>query len=178
MAHSPAPSRLRVQRPQRAKTVNELMSEHHATVRWRRDGAEFREANYSRAHAWEFDGGARVPAAAAPALVAAPWTDPAGVDPQEAYVVALASSHMLWFLYVAAAHGFIVDSYEDAAVGHLAGSAPKQPVVADVTLRPRIVFDRVRPPSVEQVAALHREAHERCFLANSVKTAIRVEPAR
>lgn len=153
------------------------MSEHTATVRWRRDGAQFRDASYSRAHLWEFDGGARLAASAAPALVAAPWSDPAAVDPQEAYVAALASSHMLWFLYVAAAHGFVVDSYEDAAAGHLVGDAPSQPVIAEVTLRPRIVFDRAHPATPEQIADLHREANERCFLANSVKTLIRVERA-
>ena len=56
-------------------------------------------------------------ASASPSVVRAPWSDPAGVDPEEAFVAAIASCHMLWFLSLAAEQGFVVDSYDDEAIG-------------------------------------------------------------
>ena len=151
------------------------MSEHVATVHWRRGTATFAKGKYSRAHTWQFDGGVNVPASASPDVVPAPWSDANAVDPEEAYVAALSSCHMLWFLSLAAAQGFIVDSYEDHAVGHMREITPNRPVIAEVILRPAIAFDPEHAATREQVDALHHAAHERCFLANSVKTEIRVE---
>ena len=152
------------------------MSEHHAVVHWQRGNAEFARGRYSRAHEWRFDGGAVVPASASPAVVRAPWSDPAGVDPEEAFVAAIASCHMLWFLSLAADGGFIVESYEDEAIGSMGRLANGHEAVVDVVLRPRIVFAGERPPGPTEIAALHETAHERCFIANSVKSAIRIEP--
>jgi organic hydroperoxide reductase OsmC/OhrA len=152
------------------------MTEHFATVSWRRGADTFSRGHYSRRHQWRFDGGAEVDASASPHVVPAPWSDPGGVDPEEAYVAALSSCHMLWFLSLAAAQGFVVDSYEDAAVGHMRELAPQRVSIAEVVLRPRIAFDPEHAATREQVDALHHDAHERCFLANSVKTEIRVEP--
>jgi len=151
------------------------MTEHFATVTWQRGDDDFRRGRYSRRHRWRFDGGAEVAASASPHVVPAPWSDPAGVDPEEAYVAALSSCHMLWFLSLAAAQGFVVDSYEDAAVGHMRETAPQRVIIAQVVLRPRIAFDPAHPATPQQVEALHHAAHERCFLANSVKTEIRIE---
>jgi organic hydroperoxide reductase OsmC/OhrA len=152
------------------------MSEHKATVHWRRGTAEFAKGKYSRGHTWHFDGGVNVPASASPDVVPTPWSIAEAVDPEEAYVAALSSCHMLWFLSLAAAEGFIVDSYEDEAIGHMREIAPKRLAVAEVVLRPYIVFDLDHAATHEQVEALHHAAHEKCFLANSVKTKIRVEP--
>jgi len=151
------------------------VSKHVATVHWRRGAAAFAKGKYSRAHTWHFDGGVNVPASASPDVVPAPWSDANAVDPEEAYVASLSSCHMLWFLSLAAAQGFIVDSYEDEAIGHMREIAPQRPIVAEVVLRPHIVFDPQHAATREQVDALHHAAHERCFLANSVKTKIRVE---
>ena len=150
------------------------MSEHTATVHWRRGTAAFAHSKYSRAHTWHFDGGVNVPASASPDIVPAPWSDPHAVDPEEAYVAALSSCHMLWFLSLAAVKGFVVDSYEDQAIGHM-GEIGHRQFVAEVVLRPHVVFDPAHAASREQVEALHRDAHDKCFLANSVKTKIRVE---
>lgn len=151
------------------------MSEHHAVVHWQRGNAEFARGRYSRAHEWRFDGGAVVPASASPAVVRAPWSDPAGVDPEEAFVAAIASCHMLWFLSLAADRGFLVESYEDEAIGSMGRLANGHEAVVDVVLRPRIAFARERGPDATEIAALHEAAHEHCFIANSVKSAIRIE---
>jgi organic hydroperoxide reductase OsmC/OhrA len=152
------------------------MSEHTATVHWQRGVQDFAKGHYSRAHEWRFDGGARVPASASPSVVRAPWSDPAGVDPEEAFVAAIASCHMLWFLSLAVERGFVVDQYEDEALGTMGRIGSERFAVTDVVLRPRIVFTGATQPDATQVAALHEAAHERCFIANSVKTAIRIDP--
>lgn len=150
------------------------MSTHTATVAWRRGDEPFAGGRYSRRHEWRFDGGAVVAASASPHVVPPPWSDAAAIDPEEAFVAAIASCHMLWFLSIAADHGHIVERYEDDAVGTMARVAPGRQAITEVTLRPRIVFARASDAHV--IAALHEAAHERCFIANSVKTAIRIEP--
>ena len=153
------------------------MSEHTATVRWQRNAdADFVRNRYSRAHEWRFDGGAVVPASASPSVVRVPLSDPAAVDPEEAFVAAVSSCHMLWFLSIAAANGYVVESYEDEAVGTMAKNADGKEWVADVVLRPRIAFGGNKLPDAAAIEALHHEAHVECFIANSVKSAIRVEP--
>ena len=152
------------------------MSEHRATVQWQRgDDEDFARGRYSRAHLWSFDGGAQLRASASPSVVRAPWSDAAAVDPEEAYVAALSSCHMLWFLSLAAGAGFVVESYADDAVGHMREVRPQRPAITEVILRPRVVFDPAHAADDAQLQALHHQAHEHCFLANSVKTAIRVE---
>ena len=153
------------------------MIQHAATVRWHRDpDADFVRNRYSRAHEWRFDGGAVVPASASPSVVRAPWSDPAGVDPEEGFVAAIASCHMLWFLSIAAAKGYVVDRYEDEAVGTMGKNAAGKEWVAEVVLRPRIVFGGERKPDAAALEALHHEAHAECFIASSVKSDNRVEP--
>lgn len=152
------------------------MSEHCASVHWqRRDSDDFEAGRYSRRHEWRFDGGAIVAGSPSPHVVPAPWSDAHAVDPEEAFVAAIASCHMLWFLSIAAERGWIVDTYEDEAVGTMGRIAPGRQAVTDVVLRPRIAFGGAAQPDAAQVDALHEAAHERCFIANSVKTRIRVE---
>ena len=153
------------------------MSEHGANVSWQRGHDEdFARGRYSRAHAWRFDGGAMVHASASPSVVPAPWSDAAGVDPEEAFVAAIASCHMLWFLSLAAERGIVVERYEDDATGTLGRVARGVMAMTEVTLRPRIVFGGDIPDAAT-IATLHEEAHARCFIANSVTTNIRIEPA-
>lgn len=152
------------------------MSTHTTTVRWQRDEADFAAGHYSRRHEWRFDGGTVVAASPSPAVVPAPWSDAAAVDPEEAFVAAISSCHMLWFLSLAAGRGHVVDRYEDEAVGTLARIAPGRQAITEVVLRPRIGYAEGRAPDAAAEAALHEVAHERCFIANSVRTTIRVEP--
>lgn len=152
------------------------MSHHTATVVWERHGAEFVDGRYSRAHRWTFDGGATVPASSSPHVVPIPLSDPLGVDPEEAFVAALSSCHMLFFLSFAAGRGLVVDQYLDEAVGTMAPNARGRLAMTRVVLRPRIAFVGDHHPDGATLRALHDQAHHACFLANSVRTDIVVEP--
>lgn len=146
------------------------MSAFGATVSWERGEARFTDNRYSRAHRWTFDGGASVAASSSPHVVPLPMSVEENVDPEEAFVAALASCHMLFFLSLAAREGLVVDSYSDAAEGVL-GKIDGALQVTRVVLHPRIACAG-EPPSRETETALHHRAHEQCFLANSVKTVI------
>lgn len=152
------------------------MSSHTATVRWQRGDAPFSDNRYSRAHTWTFDGGATVPASASPLVVPPPASDPAAVDPEEAFVAAVSSCHLLWFLSLARQRGHIVDAYDDEAVGVMARNADGRLAISQVTLRPRIRFAGDNPPDSAAVERLHHEAHEACFIANSIRSEVRIEP--
>ena len=132
---------------------------HSATVSWQRGDAEFLGGRYARAHAWNFDGGLSVPASSSPSVVRPPWSDPAAVDPEEAFVAALASCHMLWFLDFASRAGLIVDDYEDAASGVMGPDAAGRTVMLRVTLRPRARFSPATPaaPAIPVIRREHRD---------------------
>jgi organic hydroperoxide reductase OsmC/OhrA len=153
------------------------MSSHIATIEWERSGAVFVDNRYSRAHQWTFDGGVVVPASSSPDVVRPPASNPANVDPEEAYVAALSSCHMLWFLDLARSAGYVVDRYVDHAQGHMVRAASGKSWISTVELRPAVAFSGSRIPDDAAVERLHHEAHEACFLANSVKTDIRIEGA-
>ena len=150
------------------------MAQHKAKIEWKCTTPDFRLGKYTREHTWAFDGGVTVPASAAPAVVPAPYSNPANVDPEEAFVASLSSCHMLTFLHVARQAGFQVESYEDEAVGDMAKNERGVAWVAVVTLNPRIVYAGDKHPSPEQEAELHHKAHDGCFISQSVKTEVKV----
>jgi organic hydroperoxide reductase OsmC/OhrA len=152
------------------------MSEYSAVVVWSREGAPFTDNRYSRAHRWEFDDGVVVPASASPKVVPPPLSSTAAVDPEEAFVAALSSCHMLWFLSIAAKRGYVVDSYRDEAVGVMSKNAEGRVAVTRVTLRPETRFIGGALPTSDALRSMHDAAHEECFIANSVKTEVRCEP--
>ena len=152
------------------------MAEHVATVSWQRGDAVFTDGRFPRAHTWTFDGGAVVKGSPAPAVVAPPLSDPAGVDPEEAFVASLSSCHMLFFLSLAAKKRFVVDSYLDEAVGELGKLASGKTAMVRVTLRPKVSFSGASLPTSADIEALHHMAHEHCYIANSVTTEVRCEP--
>ena len=152
------------------------MAEYKVTIRWTLGSGEFLKGRFSREHTWTFDGGATVPASASPGVVPAPYSNPAGVDPEEAFVAAIASCHMMTYLHVASRAGFVVERYDDEAVGVLRKNERGAIWVAAVTLHPRIAYGADEHPTTEDEHRLHELAHEQCFIANSVKTGIMVEP--
>jgi len=152
------------------------MAVHGCRVSWNRGEAPFLDGKYSRAHEWRFDGGAVVQASASPHHVRVPFSDPAGVDPEEALVAALSGCHMLSLLHLAARRGFLVDAYEDRAEGHMGRNAAGREAVVRVVLRPAIAWAGERRPGAEEIAALHHDAHEICYIANSVSAEVVVEP--
>lgn len=151
------------------------MSEHTATVTWERGGAKFTDNRYSRAHRWVFDGGATVPASSSPLAVPAPLSEPANVDPEEAFLASISSCHMLWFLSIAAKRGFVIDAYTDRPVATLERVAEGRVAITRATLRPEIRFAGAETPTAAQIREMHDEAHHKCFIANSVRTEITVE---
>jgi organic hydroperoxide reductase OsmC/OhrA len=146
-----------------------------ATVEWRRGEGDFAKGRYSRAHVWRFDGGIEFKASASPSVVPKPFSVEDAVDPEEAFVASLSSCHMLTFVDVARHAGFVVDAYDDTAEGVMERLEAGRWWIAKVTLRPRIVFSGRQPTSVE-LDELHHKAHDACFIANSVKTTVLVEP--
>jgi organic hydroperoxide reductase OsmC/OhrA len=154
------------------------MAESRATVRWSRGDQPFTDGRYRRAHAWSFDGGIEVAASSSPAVVPVPLSEERAVDPEEAFVASLSSCHMLWFLSIAAGRGFRVDRYEDRAVGVLGRDDAGRTAVTVVTLRPDVAFSGGNLPGEGDLREMHREAHGRCFLANSVRSEVRCEPCR
>jgi organic hydroperoxide reductase OsmC/OhrA len=153
------------------------MSEHKASIQWRRGEGDFLRGKYSREHTWKFDGGAVVAASPSPSVVPTPYSNPANVDPEEAFVASVSSCHMLTFVWLASRAGFVVDSYEDDAVGHITKNAQGALWISSITLRPKIVYSGAKLPSPSEEDHLHHESHRQCFIANSIKTEVRVEKA-
>lgn len=150
------------------------MAEHVVLARWSATkGEDFGSGKYSRRHVWEFDSGQIVPASPSPSVVPVPFSDPSCVDPEEAFVAAISSCHLLTFLYVASKRGWVVTRYEDRAVGVLTKNERRIPWVSRVTLYPQIEFEG-REPTKTELDELHHLAHEQCFIANSIKTEVNV----
>ena len=152
------------------------MSHYTAQTLWERKDANFLDNRYSRRHLLRFDGGLEVPGSSSPSVVPLPMSDASALDPEEAFVSALSSCHMLWFLTMAVKRKFRVDRYFDAAVGVMEKNAEGKVAMTVVTLHPEVAFSGERQPSREELAKMHHDAHEACFIANSVKTEVRCEP--
>lgn len=152
------------------------MAHYTTQLQWQRgEGEPFTDQRYSRRHTLRFDGGAVLAGSSSPLVVPLPFSDASAIDPEEMFVAALSSCHMLWFLSLAAGQGHVVDVYEDDAVGVMARDAQRRMAMTVVTLRPHVQFAGTAPDAAA-LAALHHEAHAQCFIANSVKTEVRVEP--
>jgi organic hydroperoxide reductase OsmC/OhrA len=151
--------------------------EYGAEVLWQRGADEaFTDQRYSRRHRLRFDGGAEVAGSSSPSVVPLPMSDAAAIDPEEAFVASLAACHMLWFLSLAAQQGFVVDRYRDAAAGTMTRNPDGKLWISAVSLRPEAHFGGMRRPSRDELLRLHHHAHEACYIANSVKTAVVCEP--
>lgn len=150
------------------------MAEYKATIKWQRKSPDFVRGKYSREHTWTFDGGVTIGASSSPHVVPVPWSNPALIDPEEAFVGAISSCHMLTFLFLAAKRGFQIDSYEDEAVGLMTKNEKGVPWISSVTLNPIIAYSGDKLPSPTDAEQLHHLAHEQCFIAQSVKTEITV----
>ena len=149
------------------------MSTYTAKIVWKSDSPEsFAKNQYTRGHTWAFDGGIEVPASSSPHAVRVPFSVEAAVDPEEALVASVSSCHMLSFLWVAAKSEFVVDSYEDDAVGEMTTNDEGKQWISKITLDPQIVWSGDRIPTSEELAVMHHEAHEICYIANSIKSEV------
>ena len=149
------------------------MSEYRATVEWQLQG-EFKYESYSRAHRIDLGHGVQLAGNAAPWNIpkTVPWTP--GADPEQQFVASLSTCHMLWFLHLAHDAKLVVERYRDEASGLLAKNAEGRQAMTRVTLRPVVTFAGTRPDA-KQFAQLHEKTHQRCFIANSVKSEVVVE---
>ena len=152
------------------------MAQHTAEILWLRNEQDFLSNRYSRKHLLRFDGGIEVAGSSSPHVVPLPMSDATAVDPEEVFVASLSSCHMLWFLSIAAKHKFCVDRYSDIAVGVMGKNAEGKMAMLTVTLNPEIQFSGERVPTHDQIKQMHHDAHEECFIANSVKTEVLCEP--
>jgi organic hydroperoxide reductase OsmC/OhrA len=148
------------------------MSEHKVTLTWQRSDKPFEYQKYSRDHTWKFDGGHEMQATAAPAYLG----NPSLVDPEEAFVASISSCHMLTFLAIACKKKFVLDEYVDDAVGYMEKNAEGRLAITRVTLRQRLKFSGEKQPNPQEIEEMNHGAHEQCFIANSVKTEVKVEP--
>lgn len=151
------------------------MSEYKATIEWARKSADFDHKTYNRAHTLVFEGGIRVPASAAPGNIPPTAAGAPGVDPEQAFVASISSCHMLWFLHLASRAKFVVDRYVDEASGVLEKNTEGRMAMTRVMLRPVVTYAG-RAPGAQEHAQLHEGAHDKCFIANSVKTEVVIEP--
>lgn len=146
------------------------MSEHTAIVSWKRQTESFDLKHYNRAHEWDFTHGNVVSASAAPNYQG----DVDRVDPEQAFVAALSSCHMLTFLAIASQQKFTIDYYEDHAVGILGKNSQGKMAITLVKLSPKIVFSGDKQPDAQTLHQLHEKAHQNCFIANSVNCQVDV----
>ena len=152
------------------------MVEHKATIHWERGNQSFADNRYSRAHVWKFDHGVEVPASSSPHVVPAPMSNPEAVDPEEAFVASLSSCHMLWFLAIAAKKKFCIDSYTDNAAGSMDKNDFGQFYISRIILRPKAIFSGDHLPTMQELTAMHDEAHKQCYIANSIKSEVICKP--
>lgn len=152
------------------------MSTYRATVDWSltAPAEDFPKGRYSRGHSVVFGSGVEVPGTASHHVVGNKWSVEGALDPEEMLVGSACACHMLSFLHIAREAGFVVTRYRDAAEGVMEKNAEGRLAITRITLRPEIAYDGRQPTEAER-AKMHHEAHELCFIANSLKTEIVVE---
>ncbi len=149
------------------------MSTYTAKISWKNDSPDtFTKNRYTRGHTWSFDGGIEVPASSSPHAVRVPFSIEAAVDPEEALVASASSCHMLTFLWIAATKGFLIDSYEDDAVGEMRKNDEGKEWMSRITLDPMIEWSGEKLPTADEIAEMHHAAHEGCYIANSIKSEV------
>ena len=148
---------------------------YNVKIFWKKKPDEaFVDNKYSRSHTWTFDGGIELAASSSPHVVPLPMSNESAVDPEEAFIAAISGCHMLWFLSMAVEKKYIVESYEDNAEGVLRKNEDGNLAMTTVTLKPKVIFSGKNTPSREQVDEMHHMAHEKCYIANSVKTKVNI----
>jgi len=151
------------------------MHQYQAKILWDRGEQVFSDNRYSRAHAWEFDGGLVVPASSSPLSVPVPMSVEKNVDPEEALVAALASCHMLFYLSFVAKRGYVLDQYRDLAIGVMEKNPQGKTAITCIHLRPRENYSGDKQPGLQEREELHHMAHEHCYIANSINAEVIIE---
>lgn len=140
------------------------MSEHSATISWKKGTPDYTYETYDRSHKMKFEGGIEINASAGKEFLG----NAKHANPEELLAGALASCHMLTFLAIAAKSRLVVESYEDHAVAVLDKNAEGKMAVTKIRLSPKVTFGGERP-APEKIKDLHDKAHKNCFIGNSIK---------
>jgi organic hydroperoxide reductase OsmC/OhrA len=149
------------------------MSTYTAKISWKNDSTNtFTKNRYTRGHTWSFDGGVEVPASSSPHAVRIPFSLENAVDPEEALVASASSCHMLTFLWIASKKGFVIESYEDNAVGEMTKNENGVEWISKITLNPQMAWSGDKIPTAEELAEMHHASHEQCYIANSIKSEV------
>lgn len=146
------------------------MSIHEAAITWQRTPHESDSNAYSRNHRVILNGGQQVQVSASTEYKG----DPNCADPEQMLVSAVSSCHMLFFLAIAEMQGYQVESYEDVPKGYLESSERRRKEVTRIELSPRITFAGDRIPDREAVARIHANAHNSCFIRNSITAEVTI----
>jgi organic hydroperoxide reductase OsmC/OhrA len=142
------------------------------TVRWTGNTGEGTRSyrGYDRTHEVEAEGGLVLPGSSDPAFRG----DPGRWNPEQLFVASLSQCHLLWYLHLCSVNGVVVVSYEDRPRGVLELDDSGGGRFSSVVLRPAVAV--TEESMVERATALHRDAHARCFIANSVSVPVTHEP--
>ena len=147
------------------------MSEHLAKVTWKRLTPDFAYETYDRTHTVVYGGGSLISASSAPEFSGKKEL----ANPEEMLAAALASCHMLTFLAVAAKSRLTVDSYTDNAAAKLDKGENGKMCVTHIRLNPKVTFSG-EAPSPEKLKTMHEKSHANCFIANSLKCEMTIDP--
>ena len=150
------------------------MSEHNVRVSWEKQTESFAYQDYNRDHQWDFGHGLIVKASSAPQFLGTPEY----ADPERAFAAALSSCQLLFFIAICSKKRLILEHYQDNATAYLEKNAEGELVISKVLLRPEVRFAQGVEVAWEAIEKIHHQAHERCFLARSVRSEIIIEPVR
>lgn len=146
------------------------MSEHPIDLSWARGDQPFERGKISQEHLIRFQGGQTLTNSSAAGYGGSSQAS----NPEELLAASIGSCHMLTFLAVAANRGWIIDRYEDHSVAYLDKNDRGQPVVTRIDLHPRVIFGGDKQPDQADVTRMHERAHQACFIANSVKSEVKL----
>ncbi len=146
-------------------------SKFRATVYWKREERR-PPALYARDHKVDFPGKAELELSSAPEY----FGNPQFVNPEELYISAISSCHMLTYIYLCYCNEMVVSAYKDEAVGFLE-EEEGQFRIRHVKLRPMITF-RAEESRERRALAIRMvgEAQDECYISNSIKTRVDIEP--
>lgn len=147
------------------------MSTHSSSLAWTRRVHPDDPRTYSRNHTIIVGREQAVAASAAADYKG----DPSAADPEQLFVAAVSSCHMLFFLALAEAQGWRVERYEDLATAYLERDEGRHFAVKRIVLAPVAIFSASAAPSGEKVALLHEQAHRHCFIARSVRCEVEIQ---
>jgi organic hydroperoxide reductase OsmC/OhrA len=146
-------------------------SEHRVKLHWKKETESFDYKDYNREHDFIFSDKTIVRASSAPQFLG----NPDCADPEQAYVAAISSCHLLFFIAYCSKKCITILDYQDDAMGVLEPDSQAKLWISKVILRPIIKFADGQEPNQEELARLHSLAHKNCFIANSVKSEVIVE---